>query len=99
MAQSAPTLCELGGDIKRAISRRHVSVVMLRGEPAPENYRGIAGPLANLALPGGMVRNMLSNIYGEGKELVTGPVDYAKNLFSGIFSPSATQSSRDESSN
>jgi hypothetical protein len=71
----------------------------MRGEPAPENYQGIAGPLANLALPGGILRNMFSNIYGEGKEFVTGPIDYTKNLFSGIFSPSATQDSRNESTN
>jgi hypothetical protein len=87
---AAPTLSELGGDIKRAITGGTYGSVM-RGEPAPENYQGIAGPLANLILPGGMVRNMLSNIYGEGKEFVTGPIDYTKNLFSGIFSPSATQ--------
>jgi hypothetical protein len=87
---SAPTLSELGGDIKRAILGGTFGSEA-RGEPAPENYRGIVGPLANLALPGGILRNMFSNIYGEGKELVTGPVDYAKNLFSGIFSPSATQ--------
>jgi len=87
---AAPTLSELGGDIKRAITGGTYGSVM-RDEPAPENYQGIAGPLANLILPGGMVRNMLSNIYGEGKEFVTGPIDYTKNLFSGIFSPSATQ--------
>ena len=87
---AAPTLSELGGDIKRAITGGTYGSVM-RGEPAPENNQGIAGPLANLILPGGMVRNMLSNIYGEGKEFVTGPIDYTKNLFSGIFSPSATQ--------
>lgn len=86
---AAPTLSELGGDIYRGIVGGTYGS-RLRGEEAPEGYRGI-GPLIDLAMPGGMIRNMLSNVYGEGKEFVTGPIDYTKNLFSGIFSPSATQ--------
>lgn len=86
---TAPTLSELGGDIKRAILGGTYGSVM-RGEPAPENYQGIVAPLANLAMPGGFIRTMIPNIYQEGKEFVGQPVDYIKNLFSGIFSPSAT---------
>lgn len=88
---AAPTTGEFLGDLNRGIFGGTYGSRM-RGEPAPEGYEGLAKPLATLAIPGGMVRNMFSNIYNEGKEFVTTPpIDYFKNLFSGIFSPSATQ--------
>ena len=82
---AAPTLSEFGGDIYRGIVGGTYGS-RLRGEEAPEGYKGI-GPLVDLMMPGGLLRNM----YQGGKEFVTGPIDYTKNLFSGIFSPSATQ--------
>ena len=87
---SAPTLSELGGDIKRAITGGTYGSVM-RGEPAPENYQGIAAPFANLMLPGGFARTLIPNIYQESKEFLDAPVDYTTNLLDGIFNPTVTE--------
>ena len=80
---SAPTLSELGGDIKRAITGGTYGSVM-RGEPAPEGYQGIVGPLSKLAIPGSMAMNIISGLYNKGKEFVADPT--------GIFSRSVTDS-------
>lgn len=86
---AAPTTGEFLGDLNRGIFGGTYGSRM-RGEPAPEGYEGLAKPLATLAVPGGMVRNMFSNIYNEGKEFVTTPpIDYFKNL--GIFTPTETE--------
>lgn len=87
---TAPTLSELGGDIKRAITGGTYGSVM-RGEPAPENYQGIAAPFANLMLPGGFARTLIPNIYQESKEFLDAPVDYTTNLLDGIFNPTVTE--------
>ena len=86
---AAPTTREFLGDLNRGIFGGTYGSRM-RGEPAPEGYEGLAKPLATLAVPGGIVRNMFSNIYDEGKEfLTTPPIDYVKNL--GIFAPTETE--------
>ena len=80
---SAPTLSELGGDIKRAILGGTFGSEA-RGEPAPEGYQGIVGPLSKLAIPGSMAMNIISGLYNKGKEFVADPT--------GIFSRSVTDS-------
>ena len=80
---SAPTLSELGGDFRRAIMGGTFGSEA-RGEPAPEGYRGIVGPLAKVAIPGSMAMNIISGLYNKGKELVADPT--------GIFSRSVTDS-------
>ena len=80
---SAPTLSELCGDIKRAILGGTFGSEA-RGEPAPEGYQGIVGPLSKLAIPGSMAMNIISGLYNKGKEFVADPT--------GIFSRSVTDS-------
>ena len=80
---SAPTLSELGGDIRRAIVGGTFGSEA-RGEPAPEGYQGIVGPLSKLAIPGSMAMNIISGLYNKGKEFVADPT--------GIFSRSVTDS-------
>ena len=80
---SAPTLSELGGDIKRAILGGTFGSEA-RGEPAPEGYQGIVGPLSKLAIPGSMAMDIISGLYNKGKEFVADPT--------GIFSRSVTDS-------
>lgn len=91
---TAPNFSEFVGDLNRGIfGGTYMS--RMRGEPNPADYQGIVAPMANLVMPGGFLRTMIPNVYQEGKEFLSQPIDYTKNLFSGIFSPSATQAAEE----
>lgn len=91
---TAPNFSEFVGDLNRGIfGGTYMS--RMRGEPNPADYQGIVAPMTNLVMPGGFLRTMIPNVYQEGKEFLSQPIDYTKNLFSGIFSPSATQAAEE----